>query len=1004
MIFNVRFLSLAASVPALAVALLSAPAAAQSAVPEPAEQTPAEAEDAGDIVVTGSRIARPELETANPVVAISAETIERSGQTNVTEVLLRNPALTTSTGTSLSGGRNAGFGETGVNLLDLRNLGTNRTLVLVNGRRHVAGIPNSAAVDINAIPQDLIQNVDVLTGGVSAVYGADAVSGVVNFVLRRDFEGVRARGQIGISDEGDAGTQFASITAGTNFADDRGNIAVAYEYNNSARLSSFRRPFSGDPLRNRQLLRNQADFPDDPNVLDRIIYTNVTWADSAPDGAVDLDLDGIPDFTGSGRPYDRGIVLRSAGGRAIGGSNTPTAGYFGDIAPATQRHVVNALGSFEFSPALRLSFDGKYARSRAFSVGQPSFDFFTFIQPDNAFLIDRFGAGAAPDGALLSRDNFDLGIRGETNVRETWRGVVSADGAITDNARYDISYVYGRTTARNTQTSNLIGDRYFAALDAVRDPVTGQIVCRSTLSPAGNIDPGNYNRPATTFTPGAGSACRPLNFFGQNVASPEALDFVLADNTNRFRVTQQVVSGAITGDFDAVFRLPGGPLGFAVGGEYRRESSRSTPDDLIIAGALRDFAAQPISGGSFDVYEAFAELNAPILADRPFFELLSFSAAVRLSDYSTVGRTTTWNLNGVYAPVRDLRFRGSYSQSVRAPNIGELFDPLGSAFAFVTDPCDITRLDDGTSFRRANCTALLSGLGLTAAEIAAFSPSTDAQNTTTRRGLSGGNPNLNEETATTWTVGAVFQPSFIPGLTLTVDYYNIRIRDAVNTATATQVAELCVDQPTLDNPFCSAIFRSNTPGPGRGFVLGDNNDPLQRNGFIVGPQNVAAFRTSGVDFAARYRLNTARLGRFDFAVVGSYLDEFNFTPSIGADPEDDRLQAYNPAWRGTFDVNWRLDNLNVNYTLVYQSSTRRFEPEQLTANPDLADPEFFEIKELWDHNIRVAYDVNDQFNIYAGVNNLANQRPDFADFNYPISGIGRTYYVGVRLSLEDLFN
>ncbi|NJS13910.1 MAG: TonB-dependent receptor plug domain-containing protein [Sphingopyxis sp.] len=294
-------LSLAASASVMAVAFFSTAAFAQVA---PAEEATAEGDE---IVITGSRIARPEIENANPVVAITAETIEQSGQTNISDILLRNPALSASIGTSLSGGRDALFGETGVNLLDLRNLATKRTLVLVNGKRHVAGTTNSSAVDINAIPQDLIANVDVLTGGVSAVYGADAVSGVVNFVLRRDFQGLRARGQIGVSEQGDAGNQFASITAGTNFADDRGNIALSYEYNNSARLSSFDRSFSGDPARNFGLFRDVTDFPDNPAVFDRILYNNLTWADSSRDGAIDLDLDGIPDFTGSGRPYDRGM-------------------------------------------------------------------------------------------------------------------------------------------------------------------------------------------------------------------------------------------------------------------------------------------------------------------------------------------------------------------------------------------------------------------------------------------------------------------------------------------------------------------------------------------------------------------------------------------------------------------------------------------------------------------------------------------------------------------------
>jgi iron complex outermembrane recepter protein len=965
------------------------------AEPETTAEEEAAAEDEA-IVVTGSRIARPELNVANPIVAVTAEDIEKTGQVNVTDVLIRNPALTASRGSSLSGGADANFGEIGGNFLDLRNLGENRTLVLVNGRRHVAGIPNSAAVDINSIPQDLIEKIDVLTGGASAIYGADGVSGVVNFVMKKNFDGLTARAQTGLSSKGDAASHLISIVAGKNFADDRGNIALGYEYNNQDRLSSFDRAFSGDPLKNFGLFRNLDDFPDDPNVPDRILYNNLTWADSAPDGAVDLDLDGIPDFTGSGLPYDRGLVLVSAAGRAVGGSNTPTAGYFGDLQPKTQRHAANMLASFEVSPAVRLFAEGKYVQAKAFSVGQPSFDFFTFLAPDNAYLINRFGAGAAPGGALLSRDNFDLGIRGERVKRETWRGVIGADGALSDNARYEISYVYGQTKARNTQTSNLIADRYFAALDAVFDPATGQIVCRSTIDGGAIIDPNNFGQAPSTFTAGAGSSCRPLNLLGSGVASQEALDFVLADNVNRSKIQQHVVSGSISGDFGALFSLPGGPIGFAIGAEYRKEKSNDVPDQLIQDGAFRDFAAVAPSSGKFDVKEAFAELNVPILADMPFAKLLSVSAAIRVSDYSTVGTTTTWKFDGIYAPIEDIRFRGSYSQAVRAPNIGELFQPQSGTFAFVTDPCDVTRLNDGTATRAANCATILAGLGLTPAQIAAFSPSTDAQATTSRRGLTGGNPDLIEETAKTWTAGVVLRPSFIPGLTATFDWYDITIRDAVNTPTATELAELCVDQPTTDNRFCQNIFRA----PGTGFVLGDGNDPLQRIGFIVGPENVARFKTSGADFSLRYAFSPGeKLGNFAFNLTGGYLDSITFVPSIGAETDDDILEAYNPRWRGSASIDWKIDQFSLNYGVTYFSKTRRFTTEQLAANPDLSDPKFFFFKERWEHDIRAAFELDNGFEFYGGVNNLLDSKPDFSSLSYPVSGVGRYFYVGAKVKL-----
>ncbi|KZE16254.1 MULTISPECIES: TonB-dependent receptor plug domain-containing protein [Sphingomonas] len=990
-------LNAARSVLAMAAVLAAASASAQDA-PATVGDEQATTDPAEEIVVTGSRIVRPELEVASPIVSVTAAAIEATGLNNITDVLIRNPALSASVGGARSGGGSpTPLAGTGANFLNLRNLGTNRTLVLVNGRRHVAGVPNTAAVDINSIPQDLIQQVDVLTGGASAVYGADGVSGVVNFVLRRDFEGVTARLQAGISDDGDAGNQLASIVAGKNFAGGRGNVTAAYEYSNTERLSSFARPFSGDPDHFQELWQNINDFRpgangipfDDPNIPDRILYTNLTWADSAPDGAVDLNLDGIPDFTGSGLPYDGGTFLPGGSGRAIGGtSNTPTAGYFGDLYPAIERHAANLLTSFEFSDKVRFFAEGKFVRTRAYSVGQPSFDFYTYLMPDNAFLNDRFGANAAPNGAFISRDNFDFGIRGERVRRDTWRGVVGFDGEIAENTRYEISYVYGRTSARSSQTSNPIGDRYYAAIDAVRAP-DGSIVCRSTL------DPSALSPAATTFTPGAGSPCRPLNLLGNGVASQAALDFVLASNVGRALVDQHVVSGSISGDSRAVFELPGGPIGFAFGAEYRRERSRSDPDPFSVRGEFRDSAALPPSAGSFDVKEVFGEVNVPLLANMRFADLLSFGAAARVSDYSTVGSTRTWKFDGIYAPIRDIRFRGSYSQAVRAPNIGELFLPTTGTFGFVTDPCDLANRNQGTQYREANCRTLLAGLGLTPQQIATFTPSRVPSATTSRRGTVGGNRNLAAEIATTWTAGVALQPRFIPGLTITADWYDIRIRDAINTPSPTQLAQLCVDQPTINNQFCANVFRSTTTG----YVLGDGNDPQRRIGFNVGPANVAAFRTSGADFAVNYTVQPGKLGRFDFNVNAGYLDHISFVPTVGADVDDNTLEQYNPRWRGSGNITWTLDALSLNYGLVYFSKTRRFSVEELANNPDLSDPKFFFWPEMFQHDIRAEVRVNDRFRFYGGVNNLFEQTPIWGSLNYPISGVGRFLYAGATMRM-----
>lgn len=966
------------------------------------------------IVVTGSRIARPEADSPNPVTSIGAETIQQSGLTNLTDLLVQNPALLGSSTRADSGGSTALFGGVGVNLLNLRNLGTDRTLVLVNGRRHIAGLSGTASVDINTIPNALIERIDVLTGGVSAIYGADGVSGVVNFVLKRDFEGLDARFQSGISSRGDSGNVFASLTGGTNFADDRGNIALSYEYNRDARVRASARA-TGRVDDFFSFRRNLADIPDDCTsascpaganaIPDRILYNNIRYADTSTNGAVDVDIDFSPDFEGNGRVYDLGEFLPGSGGVVFGGSSTPVAGYQGDLAPRSQKHNVNLLGSFEFSDALRLFTEAKYVRTTNFSYSQPSYDYFTVLQADNPFIPAAirnaivpnalsegiYGApGFLPNGVLVSRDNFDLGVRGESAKRETYRGVIGFDGRISDNANYELSYVYGQTKTDFRATNYRLTDRYFAALDAVVGP-NGQIVCRSSLNPNApgsdpNIDVLGVDTTPVTFTPGPNSGCVPLNILGEGVASQAALDFINVDLQNSVKVQQHVVSGSVAGDFGALFELPGGPIGFAVGAEYRKEKSTYLSDPFQEQGFLLDLAQIQDETGSFDVKEAFAELNVPLLRDRPFFDILQFGAAIRLSDYSTVGTTTTWKVDGTWGPVPDIRFRGTYSEAVRAPNITELYAPENGAFAFIDDPCDIDNLAEGTSFRQANCSAVLTALGINPAT---FSPSSNGQATVTLPGRQGGNPFLEEEEARTWTAGVVLKPRFIPGLVATFDWYDIKLRNAISTATAQDLVDLCVDQPTLDNSFCANIGRD----PSTGFV----------NDFLVGPANVAQFATAGADFTVNYGFEISpELGNLNLRFAGGYLDKLEFIPTPGAEVDNDREEAFAPKWNGTLDLTWRQDNVAVNYGLNYFSKTRRYTTEQQEANPDLVEPQYFFYKRKLEHDLQVSWTTDDdRFTFYTGVNNLTDELPDYS-LNYPSSYLGRFFYAGVRVGLEKL--
>lgn len=941
------------------------------------------------IVVTGSRIARPELDFPNPITSITSAQIQQSGETNLVDFLIDSPALSGSTSSLDTSGTGAGFGSAGLNLLDLRNLGENRTLVLVDGRRHVAGLPGSAAVDINTIPTDLIERVDILTGGTSAIYGADGVSGVVNFVLKRDFEGLVARGQIGISDQGDAGRKFGSLTYGQNFGDGRGNVAVSYEYNEGDRLL-FSDRYVGRPETAFALVENPDDyFNDDPNVPDLIPLNDLRYIDSSPEGAIDVDFDLLPDFNGDGTPYDLGRFLPGSG-LVQGGDSTPQASYSGDILPNNVQHIANLIGSYEFAPALRLFFEGKYVNTQVETIAQPSFDFYAYISPENPFIPANIAA-AAPEGFLISRDNFDLGQRGYISDRETIRTVLGLDGDLSSNARYELSYTFGETKVESITPNARVTDRYFAALDAVRDPATGQITCRINLPGETIVDPidptdyygRGYNGPPVTFQPGE---CVPINIIGVGGVTPEAIDFVTEDAFSAAKLTQHVVSGYVSADTGNFFELPGGPIAVVVGAEYREEKSEANPDQFAQDGLYSDLSQISPVEGEFNVKEAFGEINVPILEDRPFVEQLSVGGAVRVSDYSTTGTSTSWTVNGVYAPIEDIRVRGTYSQAVRAPNVGELFQPESGTFQFISDPCDPVNIENGTQFRQANCAALLTGFGI---DPATFSPTSDPEASATILGRSQGNINLDVETAKTWTAGLVFRPSFVPGLSLTADWYDIVIEDAINTPSAQEVVELCVDQPTLDNIFCNSVTRN----PATGFV----------SDYITQPENVAAFETAGLDVNLTYTFAPADLGRFTLKLVGNYLDKLQFIPTPGADIDIDRGESFAPKYSGTMDLTWTKDIYTLNYGLAWQDRTRRFELETLAGNPDIAAPEYLTYKERWEHDIQLSIAPSERFGFYVGVNNFTDEKPAFASAGIPVSALGRYFYAGARVSLDRIF-
>ena len=1090
-----------ASRPALAAALLvagfaAAPAGAQDSVDD--VDAPAEEEER-QIVVTGSRITRdPNAVAPLPISTITAETLAAAGNTDATATLRQIPALISS-GTAADS-IERGAGGVGQATLNLRQLGANRTLVLVDGWRHVSGVAGSQTVDVSTIPNALIERVEVLTGGASAVYGADAVTGVVNYVLKRDFEGLVLDGQLSLPTTGEGKGSAFQIegTWGKNFGDGRGNVTISGGYTLENEVLFSERSFTRDNGR----ANNSTTYPDParrfqrgdisaaatPNFFNRYstangrfpigfsiptaeqfatffpgqtptaaetalieraanaplfrIGSDPRFAISSASGLIfrndfgffnaDINNNGINDceesyigLTGFG---GGGCYISTAGGgvqifrdgviassqNQFGGDGAVERTNDTSLVPENERFYANFRASYEFSPAAEAFVDAKYARNN--SLSRNNYNTFydsLLIFPDNPFIPAVLQADADEAGGLrVSRDFLDLGPGISEAKRDTYRIVGGLRGEIASNLRYELVGNYGRTDTKVTDSNSVRYDRLFAALDVVRDPATGQAVCRSTLDPTAPPHPGSEIFPVIapgffTFTPGDGQ-CRPANILsGQNSLSQEAVDFITTPTTDRVRLEQTVITGLLEGNTGDFFNLPGGAVGFVVGGEYRKEKSRTRFNDLLLGLLPEDSPAGPAgtfigdisdnqsllfdaqtrtfnAGGSFDVVEAFGEISLPILADTPFFEELTVGAAGRYADYSTVGGAFTWNVNGIWAPIEDIRFRASYSKAIRAPNISELFDPQQGATFRPADPCDEDN-QDATPNRLQNCIAAATALGIPnpAQFIANYSDPLTARFS----GTSGGNPDLQEETATTWTVGGVIQPRFVPGLTLTADYYSIRIEDAIAAVSAQDIVNTCYDNSTFPNQFC-ALFSRNGPSSGP-TTFGFN--------FLRQTQiNFGRIETSGIDATINYGFNLGS-NNFNLNLVANWTEKLNrFFDPVDTDLVNPGLRETGaPEWSGLATASWNRGDFTLNYQLQYIgeqaiASVIQIERIEREFGPAGMAPEY------WVHNVAASLDVTDDFTLSGGINNLTNEEPYIASSAYPVNGIGRTLFIGVQ--------
>ena len=946
------------------------------------------AEDGPAIVVTGSRLAEAGQPLPNPVVSLAGDRIiGRNGGISVGDQLSLLPQFrTTATQSASTAVGTQAPGQVGLNLLDLRGLGTTRTLVLQNGRRLVSSTQQLSQPDTNTIPVELIERIEILTGGASSIYGADAIAGVVNFVLKSDFEGLRLRAQAGVSERGDAGTQSLGLVAGTNFAGGRGNVAVALEYANRDGLRYTDRRFS----------RGQSDFINNPlagqpgqpsNIpINDIRYLGISTGGTLPYG---------PPFyrfqpNGSLLPATTGVASYPNLGISDGGDGySPIAE--GSLLPDNERYSGTLLAHYDVSDAVTLFAQGDYIWQRSSAFGSSSIETF-FLSKTNPYLsaqalsvLNSYGPTAAGPSLVMVRSLNDVGVFGEQNTRQTYRGVVGAKGELTDHLRYELSYSYGRTDIRTDFFNNVNSDRAALAADAVRDVTgvlgtAGAIVCAARLA-------------APTSTNPDIATCQPANYFGDGNVSQAARDYIATTTTARGRIQQHLLGGFLAGDTGAFLNLPGGPASFVLGGEYRRESTRYTPDPLDTVGNTQASAA--VTRGSVKVTEGYAELKLPLLADVPGAKRLELTASGRVSDYSLdrVGTTTSWGVGGLWQPLADLTLRASYQRAVRAPNIAELFQPTLNSVAQIIDPCDSRFIARGTPTRQANCAAL----SLPANYRTATIPIQVATTTS-------GNPDLDVERGTTYTFGALLTPRFLPGLSLAVDYYNVELRGAIaqansNIINPATVPAQCVDAPDLNNPFCGLVTRS-----ANGTLLAIRQQPI----------NLTRLTASGIDGDLRYgfRVGAARI---DLRGIVSYvIDRDDYRSPFRPDFRTQVAETpSNPRWQANFSTDLTVAGVQLSHRVRYFSGVY-FKNDDVQffesvnglppSDPNRRAAEFRKTPDGWYHDLRLALRVAGDSELYFGVDNVADRKPPISIYGAGFGGaqfdsIGRYFYAGLRVSM-----
>lgn len=900
-----------------------------------------------EVIVTATRANVAGFSAPTPTTVVNAEDLERTQATNVADVLMTIPAFKPSASPAANGVKTQ---LPGANQADLRSLGPNRTLVLVDGMRVVPQAPSSntgtpVAPDLNQIPSLMVDRVDVVTGGASAQWGSDAVGGVVNILLRKEFDGVQVTAQGGMSEHGDADNYRIGAIAGHSFFDDRLHVVGAFDHTRSDPVGDI---YSRDWGRKEyQIVTNSAaatnGLPVNLVVPDVHIYSSpgllITGPASFPFRNHEFQSNG------SVTPFQTGSIV--SGTSMVGGQGASQAKGL-SLAPGIERFDPYVRVQYDVSDTLNLYAVGSYSMLRTELNPLPARITSGTIRADNAFLnqlYPQIAATMAPNSSFtFNRISYDLntnGVNGPAIVHnDTPHVALGAEGSFGSTWRWDSHVGWGSNRYTNETSGNAIRQRLDYATDAV--PSNGQIVCRALV-------PGS-----STYNPTAAAGCVPINLFGDGSPSSEAKAYVMGTARSEARYDQTTAAFNLHGQ---PFSSWAGPIAVATGIEYRHEKERVTADAIGAAGGFLIANAAPFEG-SFNVKEMYLETVVPLLEDGAFGKSLDLNTAVRVADYSTVDTQTTWKAGLTYEPISGLRFRGTRSRDIRAPALFEL-----------NSPGSIT--NNSVSVRNpANGTTYTSNIPVN---------------------ITAGNANLDPERSDTSTLGVVLEPVFLPGFSASIDYYDIDVQQAITSLSSTAAASLC---NAGDAFYCSA-FTFSPAGPPTALLLG--------------VQNLASVRVKGIDLALSYRFPLSFApGNIQTSLTGTYTTDVLVDTGTGSTPidrsgENSAINTYaTPRARINASVGYAVGGFSTLAQLSYISSgsiDNTFNTSPTTTS------NLNHVPAITYLNLFTDYEFGERLQLFASVRNAFDKDPPpvpSVSLNVATNGqyydtIGRSYQLGVRM-------